>query len=375
MASIFLFIGIAVFSCGKKEGNSNSGVTSEYYFVYFGNYGSSTITAFWLQDSGYLVSLNPSNIATGAGTSSINDIAVDENSSYIYAANRNSGNISWYSVSPISTDNTSGNISFESYSNTTSGTTAIKIHPDGNYIYSVNATALSNNLNSFAVNTSDGSLAASATFYNARTAPYDLEFTYGGTYLHVVNRSTSDITTYSVSADGTLATLNLSDATATNPEDILRFPRSLDNLSNVLYVAGNGDNRIYIHNVNLLGAVTPASTAYVNAGNGLKKLAITKSGSYLYATNNTDNTIGIYSVDNQGIPTLVSSLTGPTGAGVYALAVSPDDKYLIVTGDSNSKAYVYEIDSSTGLLTSTGVEYNLGPNPRSIVIVPLSVVE
>jgi 6-phosphogluconolactonase (cycloisomerase 2 family) len=55
--------------------------------------------------------------------------------------------------------------------------------------------------------------------------------------------------------------------------------------------------------------------------------------------------------------------------------VTPESTLLIVSGDSNGNGYIYQINDATGNLAQVGSALTLGANPRSIKIVPLTVVE
>ncbi len=359
-------------SCGQKNGPSNSGTTNTYNFVYVGSLGSSTLNSYYLNSTGALI-LASNTISTGSGTSNISDIDFSKNGKVLYAANRASNNVSWYDINPM-TAATPGAINFSSLTYAGSGASSVAVHPSGNFLYLSDSTAVSNNITFFNMSSATGVIdSASILNYTARTNPTQMAFDYLGSYLFVVNRGTSDISSYSVSATGVLNTIALSTATGTNPEDIAAHPSQ-----RFIYTLCVGVNKIYLYSTNS-GTPTALSTPFVTTGNGPKKIVITPNGNFVYVTNFTDNTISVYTVNSTtGLLSTAagSPVVGPASAGVYAMDITNDSKYMIVTGDTDSKVYVYSIDANTGLLTQVGSGIDLtGSNPRSVKILPLTAVE
>lgn len=359
--------------CGQSEGYANSGTLNSYNFVYFGSLGSSTINSYYLNKEGSLV-VAASSIATGGGTSNINDFTAVSNANFLYAANKASNNISIYSLDSMTTTDP-GAATYISVEAAGSGVSSVALHPNGQFLYATNSTALTDNISFFNVNSQTGALNSADRTYSARTNPTELAFTPNGRHLFVINRGTSDISSYSVNAlTGALTTIDLSVSTGTNPEDLLVHPNG-----NFLYTLSVGAERLYQYSTSEAGLLTALTPAYVATGSGPKKMVITPNGKYVFVTNNTDNTFSAYSVDSTtGLLTALSfsPILGPTGAGVYSLTVTSDSKYLVVGGGTDSKGYVFEINDSTGNLVQVGSAVELGgSNPRTVFIVPLSVVE
>ncbi len=359
--------------CGQADGYANSGTKNTYNFVYFGNAGSSTINSYYVKPDG-MTKLVANMISTGSGTSSVNDLVASPNGKFLYASNKSTNNISWYSVDPLSLP-TEGTLAFSSsVAAQGNGTSATKIHPNGTLCYIVNSTTVSNNISVCAIDAAGAMTVRNDLFFTARTNPTNLIFSPNGQFLFVVNRGTNDVSTFSVnSATGTLTTISLSTPTGTNPEDLVVHP-----IQRFLYTLSSGSNSIFMHSVSVGGALTALATPTIATGINPKKIVISPNGKFVFVTNNGDNSISAYSVNSTtGVLTAVlgSPFAGPTGAGVYAAAVLTDNRHLIVTGDSNAKGYVYSINDATGAVSLIGADFNLGANPRAVVVLPLSVTE
>lgn len=363
--------------CGKSEGFANSGNLNSYNFVYFGSFGSSTINSYYLNKEGILI-VAANSIATGGGTSNVNDFVVlsnvNDSTNFLYAANKASNNISFYSLDPMTASNP-GTLTYSSVQAAGSGISSLALHPNGQFLYATNSTALTDNISFFDINSDTGVLNSGDRTYAARTNPTELSLTPDGSYLFVVNRGTSDISSYSVnSTNGALTTINLSISTGANPEDLLIHPNG-----QFLYTLSVGAAGVYQYSITAAGVLAALTPASVATGSGPKKMVMTPNGKYLYVTNNTDNTFSAYSVDSTtGLLTSLSlsPILGPTGAGVYSLAVTPDSKYLVVGGDTDAKGYVFQIDDNTGNLVQIGSAVDLGgSNPRTVLVAPLSTVE
>lgn len=366
-----LVIGLSISGCGKKDGYANSGSLNTYNFIYVGNFGSSTLNSFYIDKQG-VVTIAANSITTGAGTSSVNDLQVSPDGKHLYSANKSTNNVSSYSISPLAETN-SGQLTYLDVAAAGSGSSAVKFHPNGKFAYITNSSALTNNISFYTVDQTSGALTLSLTSYTARTNPTNLVFSPSGSHLFVINRGTSDISSYSVSSSsGALNTIALSTVTGSNPEDLAIHPNG-----SYLYTLCVGSNRIYMHK-NTGGTVSALTPAFINTGNGPKKLVISPNGKYVYVSNNTDNTISVYSIDSStGLLTQIagSPFAAVSGAGVYALSVTPESRFLIASGDSNGNGYIYQIDDTTGAISQIGSALTLGANPRSIEIVPLSVIE
>lgn len=360
-------------SCGKIEGFANSGTTNKYNFVYVGSYGSSTINSYYLNSTGNLI-VAANAISTGGGTTNVNDFAATANGQFLYSVNRASNNVSCYSIDQFTALNP-GTLTPTAITAAGGGASSMAIHPNGKFAYVTNSTAVSDNLSFYNVNQTTGVLnSADTTYTTTRLNATAQAFTPNGSNLFIANRGTSDITTYTVnSVNGALILVNASVATGTNPEDIAVHPNGI-----YVYTLSVGLNRVYGHSIGSGGVLTALSPAFFATGAGPKKLVITPNGKYMYVSNNTDNTFSVFSISAAGIPTPIgtSPVAGVTGAGVYAMAITSDSKFLIASGDTSAKLYVYSIDDATGMITQIGTEISLGgSNPRTIEIVPISVVQ
>jgi 6-phosphogluconolactonase (cycloisomerase 2 family) len=191
--------------------------------------------------------------------------------------------------------------------------------PNGKFLYALSASQGSNEVETFAVDSSHGGLTATATSVQSGGSPGTLAINASGSLLFVVNYGDSTIKSYQID------------------------PAS--------------------------GALTYTSTLTV-ANHIRHRIAITPDSKYLYVLNANINTgqvtaLTAYAIDStSGALTAGSSFTPSNDS--WAMTVDPQGRflYLTITPDSMSTTVQpYSINSGSGALTAIGTGTTLSPAP------------
>ena len=231
--------------------------------------------------------VTPPNIFN-AGTTPI-AMVMAPNAPRLYAANRDSGDISAYLIDP-----TNGNLGLVSGS-------PFRVNPD--------PTATS------------------------PTNPQSIAISPNGGFLYTANPTQGTIAGFAIASDGSLTPVPGSPfavgTAGTSPSFLAVHPGG-----SFLYAADPATNTVMGFAIGGNGAITPIAGSPFAAGLGTSALSITPQGSFLYASNSGDNTVSGYSINNSGALTQVSGSPFLTGGNVPG--------FVLATG-----SFVYVADQGT----------------------------
>lgn len=231
--------------------------------------------------------VTPPNIFN-AGTTPI-AMVMAPNAPRLYAANRDSGDISAYLIDP-----TNGNLGLVSGS-------PFRVNPD--------PTATS------------------------PTNPQSISISPNGGFLYTANPTQGTIAGFAIASDGSLTPVPGSPfavgTAGTSPSFLAVHPGG-----SFLYAADPATNTVMGFAIGGNGAITPIAGSPFAAGLGTSALSITPQGSFLYASNSGDNTVSGYSINNSGALTQVSGSPFLTGGNVPG--------FVLATG-----SFVYVADQGT----------------------------
>jgi 6-phosphogluconolactonase len=174
-------------------------------------------------------------------------------------------------------------------------------------------------------------------------------------FAYVANKNDGTVSVYSInSATGLLRPNGYTFiGGAAKPESIAIDPSGL-----YLYVADNGNNRIweysikFSNSINTTGTLSPIGS--VSAGTGSDSLIIDPSGKYVYVTNYTDGTVSAYSITNTGALSPVSGSPFNAGTNPVSIIVDPSGQFVYVANAGSNDVWEYTIAPGTGALTNTG---------------------
>lgn len=271
-------------------------------FAYVVNSLSNSVSAYSIDASGALASIDTDKLTPGTQTSiptksSPVSIAIHPGGGYAYVAN----------AGKSGTDCPIGCVSVYSIDATTGALTAIDA--DGQFTISTN------------------------TFVAAGTTPYSVTVDPTGKYAYVANGGSGDVTIYSISAignadEGTLSSTLPAVAAGIGPRSVV-----VNRTGQFAYVVNSGSNDISAYLINpFTGALLQVDCGggpgcdTVNslptnftAGTNPKSIRIDSSGKYAYVANYGSNDIWVYGINTgNGVLTAL----GITGTGAHPSLVT-----------------------------------------------------
>ena len=328
-------------------------------------------------ETGALTPIAGSPFATGTVPMAI---TVDPTGRYVYVANRDSDNVSAYSI-----DAASGALAPVGGSPFAAGDApkSISVDPTGKFVYIANKD--SDNISAFRIDPATGSLApiAGAPFASG-IEPNSIAIHPSGTFAFVANGgdviNTGTISVYGI--DATTGALTLASA----PIAAESFPESVttNRAGTFLYVANGGSNNVSAYAISTSGALTAVAGSPYGTGRGALSVLVDPSDGFVYvATGRTDsNDIAAFNIDSATgalSPVAASPFTAARGnPGSLAIAggakaVEFSSQFVYVANLQSDNLSAYTIDAATGVLTAIpGSPFAAGAFPIAVAIDPLN---
>lgn len=328
-------------------------------------------------DGGTLGGVGGGPLGGGAGSTST-----------LYVTNKDSNNVSGYSIN--ATSGILAAIPGSPFSNVSSPS-AIAVSSDGFFAYVANSSA--NNVTAFRVSTEGALLLVPQTPANPNpvavdAAPSALAISSDTKHLYVANNGTDTVTAFNIEAAGSLAlipqTAGNTNPTAVNGADpaSIAIPQS----GKFLYAVNSGSNDVTAFSIGATGLVSRiapsgANTNPISTGGTVPKdVAISPNGSFLYVANSGSDNLTVFQIGTNGLLTLVT----PTGANTNpvstggttpnALMISLDGRFLYAAnGGGNVSAFTIGGDGLLTLVPSAAGNLNpvsAGTNPVALTMSP-----
>ncbi|MBI3480149.1 MAG: beta-propeller fold lactonase family protein [Nitrosomonadales bacterium] len=294
--------------------------------VYVANSLDSVVSQYTIGAGGALQPMTPATVASGAaaGAGPVS-IALDPAGKYAYAANASSGDVTQFSIDPVTGALT--NVATVA-AGKNPASIALATDVAGNkYAYVVNSgfacaapcTAIPGSVSQYNVNASTGALTVMTTASVATTGtdPVFIAVDATGTYAYVVNYTGANITQYTIAAGALTSPTTVAVGTgATNPTSIALAGQ-------YAYVSsGLGVTQYKI--------VTGGLTSPVSTGTGgftQRSVAVNAAGTNVYVANQASDSIAQF-----GVNTTTGAMTAITPATVSLAAGS--QPYFITTAVS-----------------------------------------
>jgi 6-phosphogluconolactonase (cycloisomerase 2 family) len=277
--------------------------------------------------------------------------------------------------------------------------TVLLFDPTSSFAYAANFG--SNDISLFTVN-KDGSLAAAsgtAALTNA-ARPSALAIDPGAHFLFVANQGLAATLTNPVAIPGNVSVFAIGSGGAltevagspfgiqeTSPplqfNPIAPFPSgvAVSHQGNFVYVSDQANNAVVSFSFDSTsGALTPiaegcAQCFGVNVGTGPTALLSPPAGNFLYVANSSSNNIFEFAIDpNDGTlsPIQANTTTVPTGVGPIAMTTDPAAKYFYALANGGSQVIGYTLNQVTGQLTAIsgtgGTVVSTGANPVAFTL-------
>jgi len=389
LAGLLVLVGLAVLvSCGGYSSNtpSNPGVAGTSV-IFVATQGDQKLSPFLIDNSTGKVTTNGNGVATGANPTAA---VMTPDGSAIFVANRDSGDISRYT---IKADGTLTAVTPAQAAGT--NPTAMAMDGAGKFLFVLNqGAATASNASTIAVFSigQGAALTAVGTPITGLDNSTGIAVTPDGKFLYATNSLLNTISGYAVDANGGVTSLGASIPTGVTPTGLvvtLDDPKNPSANDIYLYVseanAGAGDiavfhicDKVSINCVTPTGDLVPVTGSPFAAGGEPGTMFIVNptvttppSGTFLYATDHKLNRVLQWSIAlvtgalSPMSPPAVSSGTSPVW-----VSAKPNGQYVFAANNGSSSLSAYVItDPTKGNLTNAGTAVVPTGNSPSVVLV------
>ncbi len=267
----------------------------------------------------------------------------------------------------------------------------LAVHPNGEYLYTVNEIGNFNGeksgaVSAYAIDRKTGKLTLLNQVASRGAGPCHISLDKTGKYVLVANYDSGTVAVFPVQGDGQLGKYTAFEkhiGSGVNKErqegpHAHWIATSPDN--RFLLTADLGIDRILISKFHLAdGAFTrnkPNSGVKLKSGAGPRHAAFHPGGKFFYVTSELDSTVTAYSYDAKGgalhelqvISTLPKDFSGENDAA--EIAVHPSGKFLYVSNRGRDSIAVFAMDPLKGKLTPVADIATQGKTPRNFAIDP-----
>ena len=332
-------------------------------FAFVANSGSGQLGVFTIAHG--LLAPNGASVAAG---NSVRALAMHQNGRWLYAANAGvAGSVSVFAVQASGTLNP---VDCGATLHCPVGDTpeAIAVDPTGKFITVTNRNG--GGITTFTINQTTGALTNSRSIA-ARSGPVSMAYLRGTPatitprFAYVANLVSDDITTFAVnSTRGALTEVGTEVPAGDDPNSV-----TADLGGRFLYVANSRSNSVAAFEIDhSTGALTPTGVAVV-PGTAPASVAVEPSGRFAYAANyNTDN-VTVFVID-QATGTLAQTATAvAAGDAPRSISVDPRGRFAYVVNFFSGNVTIFEIDPTTGVLIGRGT-VAAGSFPLSVSVHP-----
>lgn len=296
-------------------------------------------------------------LGTGSGLGSQGALVFSDNGRWLFAVNAGSNDISVF--------NASGNHLTLVDRTSSGGTRPISLTSNGDLLYVLNA-GVPNNITGFRIS-NHGQLDpinnSTRPLSGSDVSPAQVEFNENGQVLVVTEKGTNKISTYRVGRNGRPDGPNVQTSAGMTPFGFGFDKRGHLIVSEAFGGAANSSaaSSYSVSNNGTLATISPSAPTHQTAACWV---AISKDGRYAYTTNAGSGTVTGYHIANNGSLTLLDAdgLTGSTGAGSSPIdaSVSGNGHYLYVLTANSHQIVGFRIGNN-GSLTPAGSAGNLLP--------------
>jgi 6-phosphogluconolactonase (cycloisomerase 2 family) len=223
----------------------------------------------------------------------------------------------------------------------------------------------SDNVSSYLIDASTGSLSSLGPPVGAGTRPWAATVDPSGAMLLVVNAISNDISGFRINPmTGALTVASGSPYSSfgSNPSSI-----AVDPTCRFAYVANWSSSTVEVYSFQLsLVHVLGSTTA---TGSQPTALICDPSGRFLYVSCGGGNRVDAFAIDStNGTLSPLAGSPFPAAGNPYALSMDPSGGHLFVAEQAGNMLRIFEVDPATGALSAApGSPLATGADPRSVV--------
>jgi len=360
--------------CGGMMGNMlmSTGQTTAFAFV--SNSGSGNVSAFAISSTGGFSAVPGSPFPAGAGAEFM---ALDRVHNLLFVSNQSANTLSEFSV-----NTSTGALTPVAGSPFPTGTrpTAVAADAAGRFVFAANQA--SNSIAVFSIG-ANGVLAPVSGSPFPAASPFGLSVNSAGTVLYASNfpdSTASDLNTvsaFSISANGALTPISGSPFPDANSTAGFASVVSLlaDPSGKFVFVADHMAESVVAFNVNLAGALTPASAlpppapgCSVSCHHNPLRLAVDPADKFIYWTNVQNGTVSAFNINNGNLTAIAET---PVGTHPFGLSLDPTGRFLYVVNKADNTVSGFSVNPANGAVSPlSGFPVMEGSNaPTDIVIV------
>jgi len=331
-------------------------------YAYVSNQRDETISAYRVAANGTLSALPGSPFAAGrnpAGT------AVEPSGKFLYVANVLSSDVSGYSIASDGSLTPIPGSPFPA----ASGAISVAIDPTGKFLYVPSCGADCSgsgpgSIAAFAITTGNGVLVpVPGSPFAAGTYPYEMAFgnpggsPSGGSFAYVVNRSSNNVSAYSIQSNGALSAVPGAPFAAGNGP----LAASVDAGFSRLFVVNTDSNNLSIYVMHLDGSLFPISGSTTSTGTLTSSMAH-DANQHLYVAGAS----GVFAFTENAFPlTPIAGSPFAAGTAPNCVRLDPSGKFLYVVNQGSANVSAYSANPATGILSQIGT-FGTGNGPYSI---------
>src|SRR5579864_4538487 len=227
----------------------------------------------------------------------------------------------------------------------------------GNLVYVLNVGG-SSNLVGFRFSNGHLTRIANSTRFLAtnNSEAASLAFSPDGQFLVVTERATNNLDVFRVQADGTLAAIVVNSSADPGVFATTFSPNGAALVSETGPAGGNNASAISSYSISANGTLAPISLGVPTLGNANCWNAGTPDGRFVYVSNAGSSTISGFAISSTGSLTAIGATvvgTNPAGSTNLDIAVSGDGKFLYTLNAGTGTIGIFAI-AADGTLTNVG---------------------
>ncbi|MGJ7486506.1 beta-propeller fold lactonase family protein [Variovorax sp. LT2P21] len=224
----------------------------------------------------------------------------------------------------------------------------------------------SSNISQYSVGADGKLVPLSPATVATSTEPYGITVDPTGRYAYATGFASNTVSQYTIGVDGRLTPMGIATvATGRVPTVIV-----VDPTGHYAYLTNLDDDTVSQYSLGAGGALTPLTPATVGTGSHPFGITVDPTGRFVYVTNLNDLTVSQYSIGPNGALVALSVSTVATEAGPFRVTVSPSGRYAYVANIGTNTVSQYSIAADGALAPLSPASVAIGPGPSSVAIDP-----